>query len=303
LTKRLPLHLLLPVPFVAWAIYCLAQGERRWEHFLLLVVAPVLTVAGDRWRRMLVLIYPMGLIGLLYDSMRFFKDVGLTPSRVHVCDLRALDTSLFGIGGRSLPEWFQDHTSDVADVYFSIPYGVFLFAVIGYAVYLYFRAPDRMRVFTWSYFFLNVAGFVTYHLYPAAPPWYVDAHGCAVDLAAHASAGPRLEHVDAILGTPFFQSFYGRSNDVFGAVPSLHVAYPIILLVAGWSLHKTFGRTLQVLFLVSMVGGAVYLDHHWIIDILLGGLYGVLAALLARAVFAEKRPVPTGGITEAERAT
>ena len=28
-----------------------------------------------------------------------------------------------------------------------------------------------MRRFAWTFFFLNVAGFLTYHLYPAAPPW------------------------------------------------------------------------------------------------------------------------------------
>ena len=61
----------------------------------------------------------------------------------------------------------------------------------------------------WSFFVLNIAGFVTYHLYPAAPPWYFHLHGCTVDLAAPASAGPNLTRVDAWLGISYFAGFTG----------------------------------------------------------------------------------------------
>ena len=163
----------------------------------------------------------------------------MTPDRVHLCDLRAADASLFGDGtGRrssSLPEWLQAHRTPFLDLYCSIPYGTFLFVMVGYAIYLYWKKENLLRRFAWSYFFLNVAGFLTYHIYPAAPPWYYAIHGCNVDMLAHASAGPNLESVDAMLGFRFFGGLYGRSNDLFGAVPSLHVAYPVLILFAGWS--------------------------------------------------------------------
>ena len=61
----------------------------------------------------------------------------------------------------------------------------------------------------------------------------------SVDLNAHASEGPRLAHVDALMGWKYFAGFYGRSNDVFGAVPSLHVSYPLLVILYGWRFFKT----------------------------------------------------------------
>ena len=70
-----------------------------------------------------------------------------------------------------------------------------------------------------SFFLVNVMGFVTYHLYPAAPPWYFEMHRCSIDVLARASAGPNLTRVTTrMLGFPFScTGLYGRSNDVFGA--------------------------------------------------------------------------------------
>src|SRR5260221_4921147 len=125
-----------------------------------------------------------------------------------------------------------------------------------------------------------MGGFLTYHLFPAAPPWYYHQHRCAVDLSAAASAGPNLLRVDTFLGIPYFASLYGRSSDVFGAIPSLHVAYPLLMATSGWRLHHALGRTLLVFFYTWMCFSAVYLDHHWVIDILVGSFYALAAALV-----------------------
>ena len=53
-------------------------------------------------------------------------------------------------------------------------YGTFLFAVVAFAIFLYARAPaDAITRFSWTFFTMNILGFITYHLYPAAPPWYL----------------------------------------------------------------------------------------------------------------------------------
>lgn len=183
------------------------------------------------------------------------------------------------------------------DLVCAVPYGAFLFIEVGFAVFLYRKDYERMRRFAWTFLVVNVAGFLTYHAYPAAPPWYFDAHGCAVDLATAASAGPNLTRVDAALGVPFFGALYGRSNDVFGAVPSLHVAYPMSILLWGWPILRPLGRGLSLLFLATMSFGAIYLDHHWVVDVLLGLVYAVLACGLVQAVTGrgDRRPLATSG--------
>jgi membrane-associated phospholipid phosphatase len=149
-----------------------------------------------------------------------------------------------------------------------------------------------MQRFTWAFFALNVAGFVTYHLYPAAPPWYLHAHGCAVDLAAHASPGDALARVDAMTGVPYFAGMYGRASDVVGAMPSLHVAYPLLIVLAGWRVLGWPGRAAALGFLASMCFAAIYLDHHWISDEIVGLTFGAVAFTLVGLAFQRNAPEP-----------
>jgi membrane-associated phospholipid phosphatase len=141
-----------------------------------------------------------------------------------------------------------------------------------------------MLRFGWCFFALNVAGFVTYHLYPAAPPWYYHAHGCAVDLSTHASEGPNLARVDAWLGVPYFAGMYGRSTNVFGSMPSLHCAYALLVALEGWSVFAAVWRAASVAFYALMVFAAVYLDHHWILDALAGSGYAIAVVAGARGL-------------------
>ena len=281
---------LLPTaPFWLLCAFWAVQGKLRWDHLALAVFATVLAY-GSTWSKRLYLgILPIGLVGVLYDSMRAVKNVGLTPDNVHVCDLRAIDQRLFGIelnGVRTtLHDYLQLHATPFWDFYFAIPYATFLWVMVAYAVYLFRRDYPALQRFTWSFLVMNVAGFITYHLYPAAPPWYYHQHGCVVDLATHASEGPNLARVDAWLGISFFSGMYGRSSDVFGAVPSLHVAYPLLLLIDGFRRHRWLGRSLLILFYVSMCCAAVYLDHHWVFDIVVGSLYAIVVSSLIRRVF------------------
>jgi membrane-associated phospholipid phosphatase len=283
---------LLPLPFVFWGLSRLAAGEVRWEQVALMVTMPAIAYASERTRRLFLAVYPIALLGLTYDAMRYVRDVGLSPSRVHVCDLRALDASLFGRPGWTVHDWLQAHPQDWADRLCAIPYGTFLFSSIAFAIYLYLRAPqEAVQRFGWTFFAMSLLGFVTYHVYPAAPPWYFHAHGCAVDLTTHASEGPNLSRVDAWLGVTYFHGLYGRSTDVFGSVPSLHVAYPLLILVEGWRWLRGPGRTAAVIFALWMAVAAVVLDHHWIVDVVLGWLTCLVSYAVVRfAVRALRAP-------------
>lgn len=276
----------LPLPFVLWSGGSLLAGSRRWEHVAILIGVPLLAYAGAATKKLFLGLLPMGLLGLVYDAMRFVKDFGVTQERVHVCDLRAIDMRIAGVtvGGvrGTVHDWIHAHTSAALEVACAVPYGTFILLAFGFAVFLYWKDYERLRRFAWAFLIVNLAGFATYHLYPAAPPWYFHEHGCAVDLAALPSEGASLARVDALLGFPYFHGFYGRSSDVFGAVPSLHVAYPMLVVLFGWPILRWPGRVFALTFLVSMCTAAVYLDHHWIIDVVLGLVYTVVvvAALL-----------------------
>jgi hypothetical protein len=274
------------LPFWAWAAFWVTRGQVRWDHVAVAVLVSVLAYSNAKTKRLFVGLLPVGIVALFYDAMRFVKNVGLSESTVHLCDLRAAELRWFGLddGGTrvTLHDWLQARATTLLDVLFAIPYGTFIMVVIAYSIFLYARHFSVLQRFTWGFLALNVAGFLTYHVYPAAPPWYFHQHGCAVDLGAAASPGPNLLRVDALMGLRYFAGFYGRSSDVFGAVPSLHVAYPLLMVAEGWRLHRALGRTLLVLFYAWMCCAAVYLDHHWVIDIIAGSVYAFSTALLTR---------------------
>jgi hypothetical protein len=281
--------LIPPAPFFLWGLFWLLRGELRWEHVAMMIVPAALAYANATTKRLYLGLLPMGFVSIFYDAMRFVKNAGLTEAGVHDCDLQQAEASLFGIhmNGQltTVHDWFQAHSSPIVDVICAIPYGTFIFAIVLYAVYLYvkdFRAQQR---FTWAFFLLNVVGFITYHIYPAAPPWYYHMHGCAVDLSAASSPGPNLLRVDSMLGIGYFSAFYGRASDVFGAIPSLHVSYPLLMILEGWKRHRAIGRSLLLAFYVTMNFAAVYLDHHWIIDVIIGNAYGLAAFFALKAAW------------------
>jgi hypothetical protein len=269
----------IPLPFVAWTVGWLVAGKVRGEHLAFALLVPLLAYTNAKTKRLLIGLLPLAILALVYDGMRWIRNVGVTPDRVHLCDLRALDMRIASatVGGEpgTVHDWVQAHVSPTLDLVFAIPYGTFLYVVIGFAVFLYVKDYPRMLTFGWAFLIVNLAGFVTYHLYPAAPPWYFHAHGCAVDLSARASEGANLARVDRLLGVHYFQDFYGRSSDVFGAVPSLHVSYPLLIVLFGWPVLRWPGRGFACAFLASMCTAAVYLDHHWILDVLIGLAYAV----------------------------
>lgn len=276
-----PTWTLLPAaPFVLWTLYCFFHGERRWEHLGFLVGVPLLAYSGPRSKKVYRALLPIGLVGLIYDAMRFVKNVGVNEHTVHLCDLRRLELALFGVtvGGQkiTLNDFFQTHHWPALDLYCAIPYGLFIFVPLGYATWLYWKDFAAAQRYTWTFLVLNVVAFCTYHLYPAAPPWYEHARGCVVDIASHASEGAPLARVDAMLGIHYFAGLYGRSNDVFGAVPSLHCAYPMLMVFEGWRLHRTPGKTGLLVYLVTTCFAAVYLDHHWFFDVVMGIVYTIV---------------------------
>lgn len=277
-----------PLPFYAFFTFVAIRGDLRWDHFALTIFATFLVYWNLWTKRLFMASFPMMMVGVLYNAMGYVKNVGVSPERVLNCDLRALELRLFGItiGGQkfTLNDFFLVHHWTWVDVVCSIPYGTFLFACMGVAVILYFKDYYAAQRFAWIFFLMNVMAFITYHVLPAAPPWYYHAHGCEISMTALPSAGPRLTHVDEYFGIHYFRGMYERSSDLYGALPSLHVAYPLLIVIEGWRSFGWPARIASILFAMTMAFAAVYLDHHWVIDVVLGVIYCLTATTLVRFI-------------------
>jgi membrane-associated phospholipid phosphatase len=211
---------------------------------------------------------------LLWDFAPFFMLVlgyialkGVAPSialsRIHVTDMIVWERRLFG--GVLPTEFLQRHLSDR-------PYTAALDAVAN-ALYLsHFIVPAIVGLVFWqcrrrAYWgfitglaALSYAGFLSFIVFPAAPPWW----------AAHFGYLPpgtiTLDHFmlskDSMLAGP---------NPV-AAMPSLHAAWPTyIALYCMW----IWGRRAAWLLLlpVGVAFSAVYLAHHYVIDVVGGVAY------------------------------
>src|SRR2546421_10757816 len=93
-------------------------------------------------------------------------------------------------------------------------------------------------------------------------------------------------------------SFYGKSADVFGAIPSLHVVYPFLAMVYGWHLRRL--RPFAIGYFALVCFAAVYLNHHYLLDIFIG--LGIALAVMAavRAAFGALSDVAADGLGESQ---
>lgn len=276
------------LPMVAYALYCCVRGDFRLVPLGLALGAIVLTLGPPVTRALLIAVQPFALVGILYDGMRPWQRLGLTPERVLTCELRDAESRFFGVtvdGVRvTVHDLLQPRATLALDVIAAFPYATFILASVACALYLRARDKAAFTRFGWSFFIMNVCGFVLYHLVPAAPPWYIHTHGCAVDLTTRAFEGPNLARVDRWLGIPYFHGMYGQASSVFGAIPSLHCAYPMLVVIEGWRSFSKPWRVLSVAYAMMMIFSAVYLDHHWVIDAACGVALAIFATTACRLV-------------------
>ncbi|MBI2605388.1 MAG: inositol phosphorylceramide synthase [Deltaproteobacteria bacterium] len=292
-------------PAASVAVYWLslkALGGFRPDHAFVGVLALSLSYGGRQARVFLGFLLPLILTGIVYDSQRFYSDY--LRAQVRVSEPYLFDKTFFGIptaAGTLTPnEWWQLHAHPVLDFVTGFFYLTFVAIFVLIAAYFRFwhtrksrsenssialRACNRSlrsRVPMWAFFWLNVLGYTTYYWYPAAPPWYVAMHGLGpakMDVAANAAGCLRF---DALLGTHFFTGMYGRSADVFGAIPSLHVAYPLLAVLFAFEFGAA--RIFSIFFFLMMCFSAVYLNHHYVLDILWGSAYTVLVYVIFKRV-------------------
>jgi membrane-associated phospholipid phosphatase len=278
---------------LAPALYALAMipaGQLRPEHVLIAGAVLIIGLVNRTGQQITAALYPGVLVALASDAIRFVIPIFVTPARVHGCDLRELELKLFAVAPNMTPgDWLQQHTSPFWDLFFAVPYAAFLYIVPLYALYLFVRDRERMAFYLWAFAVAHLIGFAMWLIVPAAPPWYIRLNGCAIDVKAAANAAGLLR-VDDLLGITYFKQFYGRAANAFGAMPSLHVVFPLIGLLT--AIRKATWRTwpLHILYAGSMLVASVYLDHHWILDGLAGALVAVAAVFIAAKVLGRRWP-------------
>jgi membrane-associated phospholipid phosphatase len=154
------------------------------------------------------------------------------------------------------------------------------------AVVLYLRNRALFRRLAILICTVSVAGFVTYFLLPAVPPWLASRYG---DLQ-HTTRIVHAVWSDLGLMGPA-KAFHGdaRYANPVAALPSLHAAWPFMVLLLLW---RRVGRWRWAILAYNavMILTLVYGSEHYVSDILVGWLYaGVTFVVVNRVLDAGDR--------------
>jgi hypothetical protein len=246
-----------------------------------LIASGTTSRSGSGWKRVLIDWFPFYILLTLYDMLRGSADNWLMP---HAIPQIRIDEWLFGGTAPTVTLQHALYTPGVAHPWDYAAFAVYMthfivpFAIAGF---LWKYAHERFRRFATLFVLLTFAALVTYALYPAVPPWLASQNGFLKPTSK--IIDEMWAHVRLGNGSSVF-SGTGHFADPVAAVPSLHSAYPMLLVLFFW---KSVGRWrwLLALYPVAMGFTLVYTAEHFVIDILLGWLYAVLVFIFGNWLF------------------
>jgi membrane-associated phospholipid phosphatase len=217
---------------------------------------------------------PFVALLLAYEMLRGFAD---NPFGVHVASLVTWERTVFA--GHLPTEILQRHFYQAGQIHWhdigaTIIYFLHFPLPLVSAFFLWLKDKSQYYRFIVALLALSFAGFITFLLFPAAPPWYAADQGLVsvtkiTDLA--------VDHLEWRWNISYYYSHL-NPNQV-AAIPSLHAAYPALVLLA----LRRYNRKLLWWFLpypLLVWLSIVYLGEHYAIDVIAGVIYAVAAYFL-----------------------
>jgi PAP2 superfamily len=264
----------LAVFAVATVVLVWTQGlilSRDWLFgWLLLGLLAVSLSDPLRWARGVIVDWlPLMVVLLCYDlSLPVRQWLGIVP---HVWPQLDADRLVFGqlpttwlqhrLYGAGSPHWYDYAAFWVYLSHFFVT--LLVLAVLWKVSYSRFR---RYRALVVA---LATAGFVTYVLFPAVPPWMAAGEG-HIEPVTRVMAG-MWDAVGIAPAKALFEN-HGEFYNQEAAIPSLHAAYPMLLLLFFWGAGR-WARTGLIAYVLAMAFTLVYSGEHYVADILIGWLY------------------------------
>ncbi|SOD18104.1 phosphatase PAP2 family protein [Pedobacter xixiisoli] len=269
LKKDLPLTLGISACYLVLSYFLVGY---KTDQLVLISIFNLLYYVSAITRKFIIGFSIFIVYWIIYDYMKAFPNYNYNI--VHIEDLYNFEKSVFGIeqAGKLLTpnEYWLLHTNSFLDVLTGFFYLMWVPVPLAFAAFLFFNNERRNFLnFLLTFVWVNLLGFVVYYLYPAAPPWYVQQHGFEF-IAGTPGNTAGLVRFDNFFGIELFKSIYSKGSNVFAAMPSLHSAYPLIVVYYG---AKGKFRKANIFFITVMVGiwfAAVYTSHHYLADVLAG---------------------------------
>lgn len=229
---------------------------------------------------------------VLFDYMKAIPNYEVNT--VHIGDLYNFEKHLFGINvnGKILTpnEYWAIKGTTFLDVVTGLFYLCWIPVPLSFAAYLFFTNRREFLYFALTFLLVNLIGFVIYYLFPAAPPWYIQQHGFVFHPLTMGSTGG-LAKFDAHFHIQLFKSIYSKGSNVFAAMPSLHSAYPVIVLYYGFRNRLGLANIFFAIVVLGIWFTAVYASHHYVLDVLAGITCAIIGITFFRLLATRSKPV------------
>jgi len=274
-------NIILVTLYLLWCYF--GMKSIKTEHYFLVMIWFVSFYYNQKSRRFIKGFSFFIIFWILYDSMRVFPNYEFNI--VHIQQPYDIEKGLFGIYDNGIintpNEFFLRYNNKFLDFLSGFFYINWMPIPIGFGVYLYLTNKHLFINYAMAFLLVNIVGFIIYYIYPAAPPWYVQQYGFDLHVGVPGSRAG-LERFDNLIRFPLFEGIYNKNANVLAAMPSLHSAYPVVVLY--YSFKKKIAAYVKILFVLFLFGiwfSAVYSSHHYIIDVIMG----VIVSLLVLVVF------------------
>lgn len=259
------------------------------DRYALILLLGALLVR--RTRQFLVDWIPFLFILISYDFLRGFADN--LSTRVNFHDLLLADKMLFA--GVIPTQLLQEHFYKAGqiqwyDLLATLFYFLHFALPLAFAYLLWMNSREKFRQFVIGILLLSYAGWLTFLIFPSAPPWMANQAGLLPNVQKILDA--TLALFPAVLELP---TIYHRLNpNPVAALPSMHAAYPFLVLL--FSLQFFGKKALYFLiYVLTAWTSFVYLGEHYVIDIIIGALYAGVFFYLSKYLYAKivKRSIIT----------
>ncbi len=219
---------------------------------------------------------PFLFILVSYDFLRGFADN--LSSRVHFEELIRSDLFFFG----SLPTvqlqklFYNPNNLSFLDYYSTIFYFLHFALPLAFGFLLWLYNRSRFREFVVAICLLSYAGWITYIVYPAAPPWLAQKEGYITGVTK--IMDQTLQAFPERLQLP---TIYHQFNpNPVAAIPSMHAAYPLLVFLYAL-LYFRRKALLFFPYVLSVWFAIVYLGEHYVVDIMVGAIFALGSFIVA----------------------
>lgn len=224
---------------------------------------------------MLKRLLPFVVLILVYES---FRSVAHSLN-THTNYLLAphVDTLLFGtLPTAALQHWLWHGHVQWYDVVLYVPYLLFFIMPLALAILVWKTRDEYYWRVIITYLLVFFGAFLTFLLFPAAPPWMASDNHYIQPVVRVSS------YVWNSMGIHNFPSLYNHiAPNPVAAVPSLHAACGVLLSLF---IFKIYGRRwglVSLIYPALLIIGVIYEAEHYAFDVIIGSLYAVAGYLLA----------------------